>query len=140
MVVFKKKNIITTKSIGEDLQKARRALNLSIEAVERRVGIGKKYLQALENNDFEAVPGEVYAKNWLLKYARFLGLSWNDMSRKYEREVAKFNFWQDTKPVNTGVDGKKLMVLPKLLKRALLFLVVIAVVVYVGSHGYFFIV
>lgn len=136
MVVFRKKNIITTKSIGEDLQRARRALNLSLEAIERRIGIGRRYLEALENNEFETVPGEVYAKNWLVKYVHFLGLNQGDILKKYEREVSRFNFWGGTAGKKAAAVENKLRLFPQMVKRVIFACVLVVIVGYVGSHIY----
>ncbi len=60
--------------IGSVLKEAREAKNISLEMVEQRTNIRKKYLNALENEDFELLPGRVYAKGFLKNYANFLDL------------------------------------------------------------------
>ena len=39
------------------------------------ININKKYLEALENDDWKKLPGEIYAKNFLKKYCNFLKLN-----------------------------------------------------------------
>ncbi len=132
-MVFRQRNIIAVKSLGEDLVKARRTLNLTLLAVEKKIGITRRYLEALENNDWESLPGEVYAKNWLKKYVSFLGLNWDEVRVKFEEEMKSQEVWPETGRDKFGVVRKRLVVLPKLLKS---FVIILAVVVVVGYLGW----
>jgi transcriptional regulator with XRE-family HTH domain len=132
MVVFRQRNIIAVKSLGEDLQKARQLLNLSLLSVEKKIGVSRVYLEAMENNDWEVMPGEVYAKNWLKKYVSFLALNWNEIKVKFDQEMAKQKIWPETDKQKFGVARKRLIVLPKLIKSFLFILVVVIIMGYLG--------
>ena len=69
--------------IGERLRSAREALGLSLEEIEGATHIRRAYLQALENEDFEALPGPVYAKGFLRSYAAYLGLPPRELLELY---------------------------------------------------------
>jgi cytoskeletal protein RodZ len=56
------------------LQRARQARGLTLEEVERDIRISRRYLQALENENFGLLPAPVYARGFLRTYARYLGL------------------------------------------------------------------
>ena len=60
--------------LGETLQRARQARGLTLEEVERDTRISRRYLQALENENFGLLPAPVYARGFLRTYARYLGL------------------------------------------------------------------
>ena len=60
--------------LGELLQRARQARGLTLEEVERDIRISRRYLQALENENFGLLPAPVYARGFLRTYARYLGL------------------------------------------------------------------
>lgn len=60
--------------LGETLREAREAKSLSIHGVERELRISRKYLQALEDEDYDSLPAPVYARGFLRTYAQFLGL------------------------------------------------------------------
>ncbi|HEY8489520.1 MAG TPA: helix-turn-helix domain-containing protein [Dehalococcoidia bacterium] len=60
--------------LGDRLREAREAKGLSLEAVERETRISRRYLQALETENLEALPAPVYARGFLRSYAQFLGL------------------------------------------------------------------
>lgn len=60
--------------IGERLRNAREAKGLSLRAVADLTRIRAIYLQALEDERFEQLPGTVYARGFLRMYADALGL------------------------------------------------------------------
>jgi cytoskeleton protein RodZ len=60
--------------IGSSLRDARTRRGLELSEVERDTRIRPRYLQALEDERFELLPGEAYAKGFLRTYADFLGL------------------------------------------------------------------
>lgn len=132
MVTFRQKNIVTVKSLGEDLERARKRINLNIIAVEQKIGVARHYLQALENNDYEVIPGEVYAKNWLKKYASFLGLDWEEVKGKFYNEIKRQKIWTEGQKDRFGVSKKRLIILPKIIRNFFLGLIVAAIVVYLG--------
>jgi cytoskeletal protein RodZ len=58
--------------IGNTLREARIRRRLSITDVENVTKIRSKYLEALEENDFEVLPGPTVVKGFLRSYALFL--------------------------------------------------------------------
>ena len=85
MVVFRQKKIITVKSLGEGLVEARESLNLTLSLVEKKIGVGQEYLEAMENGEWQILPGEVYAKSFLQRYALFLGLDKVIILKKFKK-------------------------------------------------------
>jgi len=60
--------------IGSSLRGARERQQIKLSDVEQATRIRTKYLQALEDERFELLPGTAYAKGFLRTYADFLGL------------------------------------------------------------------
>jgi hypothetical protein len=60
--------------IGGNLAAARKGQGLGPSDVERLTLLRGRYLAALEHNEFEALPGRVYARAFLRTYADALGL------------------------------------------------------------------
>ncbi len=60
--------------IGSTLREARVRRKLTLQQVEEDTKIRVKYLQAMENEDFDLMPGAAYAKGFLQTYAQYLGL------------------------------------------------------------------
>jgi cytoskeleton protein RodZ len=60
--------------IGSSLREARLRQGLDFPEIETGTKIRGKYLQALEDENFDVLPGETYIKGFLRTYAEYLGL------------------------------------------------------------------
>ena len=60
--------------IGNSLREARARLGLGVAQVELATKIRGKYIRAIEEEQFDALPAEPYVKGFLRAYADFLGL------------------------------------------------------------------
>jgi cytoskeleton protein RodZ len=60
--------------IGNTLREARVRRNLTLQQVEEDTKIRVKYVQAMENEDFDIMPGATYVKGFLRTYSAYLAL------------------------------------------------------------------
>lgn len=74
--------------IGETLRETRMRLRIDISEVEAHTKIRAKYLRAIENEDFDLLPGPVFVKSFLRTYGDYLGLDSrlliDEFKRRYE--------------------------------------------------------
>lgn len=61
--------------VGEMLREARQRQGITFDQVEEEIMIKKRYLEAMENEEWSKLPGKVYAKGFLRSYARYLKLN-----------------------------------------------------------------
>lgn len=61
--------------IGEKLRKARLEQGITFEDVVKDTKIRARFLQALEEEDWDVFPGQVYLKGFLRSYSKYLGLN-----------------------------------------------------------------
>ena len=73
--------------IGERLEAARIRASLDLATVEERTKIRQRYLRALEDEDWAALPSSAYAKGFLRTYSELLGLDAEEMVDEYRRQV-----------------------------------------------------
>jgi hypothetical protein len=75
--------------IGSTLRETRMRARIDISEVETRTKIRAKYLRAIENEEWDLLPGPIYVKSFLKTYGDFLGLDSrmliDDFKRRYER-------------------------------------------------------
>lgn len=75
--------------IGSTLRESRMRARIDISEVEVSTKIRAKYLRALENEEWDLLPGPVYVKSFLKTYGDFLGLDSrllvDEFKRRYER-------------------------------------------------------
>jgi cytoskeleton protein RodZ len=70
--------------IGSSLTEARLRRGLDIAECELQTKIRAKYLRAMENDEFDALPAPAYIRGFLRSYAEFLGLDGDLMLDEYE--------------------------------------------------------
>jgi cytoskeletal protein RodZ len=70
-------------SIGEKLRLARERNALTLDQVARETHVAKRFLKALEDEDFSVFPGETYAMGFLRNYAEYLGLEPGELISAY---------------------------------------------------------
>jgi len=75
-------------AIGDSLREARTRRGLSSADVQKGIRIRERYLTALEEERWELLPGEAYAKGFLRTYAEFLGLDGNLYIEEYNARIA----------------------------------------------------
>ena len=85
--------------IGTTLREARIRARIDISEVEARTKIRAKYLRAIENEEWDLLPGPVYVKSFLRTYGDFLGvdsrLLVDEYKRRYERPAE-----QELRPIS----------------------------------------
>jgi len=90
------------KEIGEWLRRERTARSVSLESVRDETKITMRFLQALEDGEFEKLPGEPYVSGFIRLYARAVGFDPAPVLAKYRefqaKEAAKRELMQDSRP------------------------------------------
>ncbi len=74
--------------IGASLREARTRRGLSLDDVKAGLRIRERYVTALEEERWELLPGEAYAKGFLRMYAEFLGLNGTLYVDEYNARIA----------------------------------------------------
>ena len=86
--------------IGSTLREARMRARIDISEVEARTKIRAKYLRAIENEEWDLLPGPIYVKSFLRTYGDYLGLDSrlliDEFKRRYERPSD-----QELRPIST---------------------------------------
>jgi len=70
--------------IGETLRNAREAKRLTLKDVSKDTNIVVKYLEALENEEFDKFPSETYLLGFLRSYAEYLRLDADELIQAYK--------------------------------------------------------
>ncbi|KRL63875.1 helix-turn-helix domain-containing protein [Lactobacillus psittaci] len=89
--------------IGEKLRSAREAMGLSIADVEKTTKIQSRYLTAIENSDFDKLPGDFYVRAFIRQYAQVVGLDGKELLAEYHHEVPET---KSEEYVENSIDNK----------------------------------
>jgi cytoskeletal protein RodZ len=71
-------------SLGNYLKSGREAKNIRLSEVAQSTKISKWYLDCLEKDEFDKIPGGPYIKGYITSYASFIGLEEEEILRRYD--------------------------------------------------------
>jgi cytoskeleton protein RodZ len=75
--------------IGQTLRETRMRNRIDITEVEAGTKIRAKYLRALENEEWDLLPGPTFVKTFLRSYADFLGLDSRQLVEEYKQRFER---------------------------------------------------
>ena len=73
-------------SIGSILRQQRESKKLKLEEIAEELKIRLQYLEALENDQFELLPGKLYQRSFLKTYAQFLDLDQDHILKIFDQD------------------------------------------------------
>jgi cytoskeleton protein RodZ len=73
--------------IGSDLRRARTRREIDLSEVEAATRIRARFLRAIEDEEWDALPGGVYTRGFIRTYANFLSLDGDRLAEDYRRDV-----------------------------------------------------
>jgi cytoskeleton protein RodZ len=77
--------------IGATLREARMRARIDISEIEAQTKIRAKYLRALENEEWDLLPGPTFVKSFLRTYAQALGLDEKALVEEYRQHYERPN-------------------------------------------------
>jgi len=132
-------------SFGDRLQRERELRGITLEEIAEATKIGTRSLSALEDEDFNKLPGGIFNKGFVRSYARYLGLDEEQAVADYlaavsEAVAAGKATRQEAPERNLLMDEIEEREPMRLPRGLITVLVVLAVLLYsgwryVGSHG-----
>jgi cytoskeleton protein RodZ len=72
--------------IGDTLSEARTRRGVDLEEIQAATGIRPRYLRAIEQEDWDVLPEEFYARSFIRKYAVFLGVDPEPLVAEYRSQ------------------------------------------------------
>jgi Helix-turn-helix domain len=124
--------------IGITLRDARNRRKIDLSEVEAATKIRPRYLRALENEEWDALPGPTYARSFVRTYANFLGLDGDRLADDYRREAGEpppGERLPRAEPIAVSGSRTGRTGIPRGVLVAIVLLVLVAVVVVVALSG-----
>ena len=87
--------------IGRILRQVREEKGLTLEQAEEKTKIRRKYIEALENEKYEVLPGPVYVRAFIRTYAKYLDLNGDLLVQELPRDLG------DARITSEDVEEKK---------------------------------
>lgn len=123
--------------IGNSLREARVRRNISLQQAEEDTKIRVKYIQAMENEDFDILPAGTYVKGFLRTYAEYLDLDYQILIDEYNErfgsgEHREHIIHQQRTNKAVGTEAPRRRSQTNYLLVAIIAVVIIAVLAYLG--------
>ena len=92
--------------IGASLREARMRARIDVSEIEARTKIRAKYLRALENEEWDLLPGPTYVKSFLRTYAEALDLDAKLLVDEYKLRHERLSD-VELQPINAAAPGRE---------------------------------
>lgn len=131
---FKKKKIKSPKTLGDILHGRRRHKGFNLEQVESATHIRARFLQAIEKNNWDELPSDIYSRGYVESYALYLGLDKKELLERFDRERHLYRLTnhevvlaKSDKPLTT-----MWLVTPKIFAVSIGLMIILSVATYIG--------
>jgi cytoskeletal protein RodZ len=74
-------------SVGKILRTEREKQGITLQEISDATNIKKKYLEDVENDDYDSIPGTVFVKGFIRNYGNFLALDGTALVEMYKSSV-----------------------------------------------------
>lgn len=78
---------MSTAPFGDQLKREREMRGVSLEEISAATRISTRFLEALENDQWDLLPGGVFNRGFIRSVARFLGLNEDNLVAEYDLET-----------------------------------------------------
>jgi hypothetical protein len=93
--------------VGPTIREARKRREIEISAVEEATRIRPRFLRAIENEEWDVLPGGVYTRGFVRTYAAYLGLDGDRLAEDYRREVEETSGGREPGLEPAQAEGKR---------------------------------
>lgn len=76
-------------SLGEELKKAREERGVTLRNISEATHIGMRFLQAIESDTYDELPGGIFNRSFVRKYAKHVGLDEDQVAARYDQQAAE---------------------------------------------------
>lgn len=93
-------------NIGKKLRAAREQKGYTLDDLQQITKIQKRYLIAIEDQNFKALPGDFYVRAFVKQYADTVGLDGNELLKDYEDELPETKTDEYSKHITQAVETR----------------------------------
>ncbi|MBI2415995.1 MAG: helix-turn-helix domain-containing protein [Candidatus Kerfeldbacteria bacterium] len=122
---FSQRSLTGSETVGERLQRRRNDTGASLQQIAEAIHIRVEYLLALEQGNYTALPGSVFIKNYVKKYAKFLQLNPRSISQVLDQELTVYNQAQSIPALRRHLTKRPLQVTQIIMMVGVVFFIVL---------------
>ena len=99
--------------VGYTLRQERERQNLSISDIEEGTSIRATYIEAIENGEYDKLPGAIYTKGFIKNYAKFLEMDVEAIAKEFATDMAEIAAEKEAVVAEENVSEKKIETPPE---------------------------
>lgn len=136
---FSLRKIKNSVTLGARFKRARKKIKMELIDIEMQIKIRSKYLSALENDDYQNLPADAYAKGFVIRYAKFLGINEQKALNDYFQQKSQFQMHkEDILSPNRSYREYKYIITPKMFTPLAVGLLIVGLFSYLSVQIYGF--
>lgn len=116
-------------AFGENLRREREMRGVSLEEIASFTKISRRFLEAIEQDDFAKLPGGIFARSFIRSYVRYLGLDEERVMAEYQLAAQP----QDDVDLHWAPASKA--VAPRPVARAPLVATLVGIILFAGGYA-----
>jgi cytoskeletal protein RodZ len=116
--------------VGEILRKRREELGQDLHEISKTLKIRYKILKAIEDEEFEELPEEVYVKGYIREYSKILNIDPEIAVKAYIQQISPPQVENEEMPKNEDVYKKKLKIRYVLIPALLILIITVIFILF----------
>lgn len=92
--------------VGYTLRQERERQNLSVNDIEQGTSIRAVYIEAIENGEYDKLPGAIYTKGFIKNYAKFLALDADAVAKEFAADMAELKAEQEAEAAKAVAESQ----------------------------------
>jgi cytoskeleton protein RodZ len=116
-------------AFGENLRREREMRGVSLEEIASSTKISKRFLEAIEQDDFAKLPGGIFGRSFIRSYVRYLGLDEERVMADYQLAA------QPQEDVDLHWAPTSKSVAPRPVARAPLVATLVGIILFAGGYA-----
>lgn len=122
--------------LGQALKEARMARGMTLDDIQDLTKIQKRYLLAIENGEYDKLPGNFYTRAFMKSYAEAVGMDPKQLFSEYAKDLPRLENGVDTVPSRTEThevsakSSKWVNAMPKILAVFVIVLILVGIWVF----------
>ena len=139
MMQFEQRSISNSQTLGDRLYRLRLERKKDLKSIAHHLRIRTDYLEALEQSRYTDLPGEVFVRNYVRKYAAYLGLNVTQAEQLLNEELAVYKVKPEIPTLKRHLTQQPLKIIHVVIALVVIFMV-IGVTSYFGFEIFNFLV
>lgn len=78
-----------TLTLGQELKRRREARGIDLQEIANATRVAARFLRAIEEDDFSALPGGLFTRSFIRTYARFVGMDEEQAISRYYEQIGQ---------------------------------------------------